>query len=150
MSAARNCDECRLNVEGKCRSACAPQIGHLCTEFRPKVATTQEATADANARGEGYKADQGKPDWTIFPFDGAEPIVRVLEVGARKYARDNWRKVPDAVNRYRAAALRHLAADALGEINDPETGLPHLAHAGCCLLFALALRRTSGEDRRPK
>ena len=107
--------------------------------------TTQEATASANARGEGFKADSGKPDWTIFPFDGAEPLVRVLEAGARKYARDNWRKVPDAVNRYRAAALRHLAADALGEVNDPETGLPHLAHAGCCLLFVLALRRAHPE-----
>jgi hypothetical protein len=83
----------------------------------------------------------GKLDWTLFPFDGAEEIVRVLEDGARKYARDNWRKVPEATTRYRAAALRHLIADARGERLDPETGRPHLAHAGCCLLFVLALER---------
>lgn len=111
------------------------------------VIATQEATVAANARGEGFKADSGKPDWTLFPFDGAEDVVRVLERGAQKYARDNWRIVPDAITRYRAAALRHLAADALGEVNDPETGLPHLAHAGCCLLFVLALRRAAREPR---
>lgn len=85
----------------------------------------------------GVKHDGGKPDWTLFPFSAAEQIVRVLEFGAKKYARDNWQKVPDAEQRYLAAALRHLIAHQGGEVNDPESGLPHLAHAGCCVLFAL-------------
>jgi hypothetical protein len=101
--------------------------------------TTQEATKAANKRGEGYKNDQGKPDWVLFPFDGALPVVRVLELGALKYSPGNWRKVPSASTRYRAAAMRHLIADLSGEKNDPDTGLPHLAHAACCLLFVLAL-----------
>jgi hypothetical protein len=87
----------------------------------------------------GVKHDAGKPEWHLFPWDGAEPVVRVLERGARKYAPDNWRRVPGWRHRYLDAAVRHLAADALGERADPETGLPHLAHATCCLLFVLAL-----------
>jgi hypothetical protein len=103
--------------------------------------STAELTAEANAKGEGFKADAGKLDWTLFPFDGAEEVVRVLELGAEKYARDNWRSVPDAINRYRKAGLRHRIADALGEVNDPETGKSHLAHSVCCDLFVLALLR---------
>lgn len=95
----------------------------------------RKATADANARGEGFKADSGKPDFSLLPWGPVEDIVRVLTVGAQKYAPDNWQKVPHAERRYLAALLRHVWARAKGERIDPETGLPHLAHAGCCLLF---------------
>jgi len=62
-------------------------------------------------------------------------VAEVLTMGAKKYAPDNWRKVPDAKDRYLSAALRHLSARAQGEWLDPETGLPHTAHAICCLMF---------------
>lgn len=96
---------------------------------------TRAATDEANARGEGFKADQGKPDWSLLPLDVVEETVRVLTAGAKKYARDNWQKVPDADQRYFAAALRHLTAWQKGEHLDPETGLSHLGHAMCCLVF---------------
>lgn len=86
---------------------------------------------------EGVKHDGEKLDYTLLPFLSLEKIVQVLEFGAKKYARDNWQKVPNAERRYSAAALRHLIAREQGEKNDPESGLPHLAHAGCCILFAL-------------
>jgi len=85
----------------------------------------------------GQKFDSQKTDWTLVPFSSLESIVKVLEFGAKKYARDNWQKVPDAERRYSAAALRHLIAREQGERLDPESGLPHLAHAGRCILFAL-------------
>jgi hypothetical protein len=97
--------------------------------------TTQEATRAANERGEGFKADGGKPRWTLLPMEPLEDVVRVLTVGATKYAPGNWMRVPDAEPRYLDAAFRHLAARVRGEILDPETGKPHLAHAVCCLLF---------------
>lgn len=97
--------------------------------------TTQAATAEANARGEGFKADAEKPRWDLLPWGPVEDIVRVLTLGARKYAPDNWQKVPEAPRRYLAALFRHIIARVRGERLDPETGLPHLAHAGCCLLF---------------
>lgn len=61
-------------------------------------------------------------------------LARVLAFGAKKYAPDNWRKGIPRV-RVLAAALRHVSAAEEGEWLDEETGLPHLAHALCELMF---------------
>lgn len=88
---------------------------------------------------EGRKYDQDKPDYSLMPSHAEEEIVRVLTFGAKKYDRENWRKVPDAKNRYYAAARRHIEAWRRGEELDKETGVTHLAHAACCLLFLMEL-----------
>ena len=88
---------------------------------------------------EGMKFDSEKPRWDLLPFESLTDIVLVLTYGAKKYAPENWRKVNDWRDRYFAALLRHLVAWKQGEKIDPESNLPHLAHAGCCLLFLLAL-----------
>lgn len=90
---------------------------------------------------EGVKADAGKAPWDLMPFAALAEVVKVLEFGAKKYAPDNWRKVPEAHKRYLAACFRHLCARGLGEKLDPESGLPHLAHAACCVLFLLEMDR---------
>jgi hypothetical protein len=89
----------------------------------------------------GMKFDGGKRDFTLLPWPAVEEIVKVLEFGAAKYSRDNWKHVEGAHHRYTKAAFRHLIAYSNGEINDPESGLPHLAHVGCCILFLLALEK---------
>jgi hypothetical protein len=94
----------------------------------------------------GRKFDAGKLDYTLVPWDGLEEVVKVLEFGARKYARDNWQHVEGGMQRYQAAAFRHLIAYNQGEKVDPETGLSHLAHAGCCLLFLLSLEKRNGSN----
>lgn len=81
------------------------------------------------------KHDAGKARWDLLPMGATAAVVDVLTYGARKYAPDNWRFVPDARTRYYAAAMRHLVAWWRGERRDSESGLPHLAHAACCLLF---------------
>ena len=91
---------------------------------------------------EGVKHDQGKPMMGLLPFDSLEIVSEVLGYGARKYDRDNWKKVPDAVSRYEDAMLRHISAYKKGEMLDSESGLPHLAHACCCLMFLISF--TSG------
>lgn len=83
------------------------------------------------------KHDQEKARWDLLPFKAVERVVDVLTYGAKKYAPDGWRNVPDARRRYYAAALRHLTAWWDGSPTDPEGGLPHLAHAACCILFLL-------------
>ena len=85
----------------------------------------------------GRKFDDEKPRWDLVPWESMEHVVNVLTFGARKYAPDNWRFVPDARNRYFAAAMRHMIAARAGELDDEDTGEPHLAHAVCCLLFAI-------------
>jgi hypothetical protein len=85
----------------------------------------------------GMKFDDNKRDFTLLPWPAVEEIVKVLEFGAKKYARDNWKNVE--ADRYTKAAFRHLIAYSQGEENDKESGLSHLAHLGCCVLFLLAL-----------
>ncbi|CAB5220177.1 hypothetical protein UFOVP232_74 [uncultured Caudovirales phage] len=96
----------------------------------------------------GMKFDSGKLDYTLVPWDGMEEVIKVLEFGAKKYARDNWKHVENADIRYLAAAFRHIVQYNNGEMTDKETGLSHLAHAGCCLLFLLSLEKQNGSDKR--
>jgi hypothetical protein len=84
---------------------------------------------------EGTKLDTGKPRWDLLPIDEAEDVVRVLTFGAVKYEAYNWQLVKGARWRYLAAGFRHLAEWMRGNRLDAETGLPHLAHAACNLLF---------------
>ena len=84
---------------------------------------------------DGVKYDNGKLLWNLLPAAEVEDVVRVLTMGANKYSPDNWKVVPDAVERYYAALLRHLIAWRKGELTDPESGLPHLAHVTCNTLF---------------
>ena len=83
----------------------------------------------------GVKLDNEKPRWDLLPLGPVAGIVDVLTFGAKKYTPEGWRAVDNPRNRYYAAAMRHLFAWRQGELTDPESGLPHLAHAGCCLLF---------------
>lgn len=85
----------------------------------------------------GVKHDSDKPRFSLLPLKQVWDIVAVLEFGAKKYTPCGWQKVPDAENRYFDAAMRHLCAWRSGEKRDPETNLPHLAHAACCLLFLM-------------
>jgi hypothetical protein len=84
---------------------------------------------------EGVKHDGGKRQWALLPWREVGLVADVMTLGARKYSADNWMHVPAAERRYFEAAMRHITARQAGEIHDPETKKPHLAHAICCLLF---------------
>lgn len=96
----------------------------------------------------GVKFDQGKPPMSLLDRHAMEQIALVLAFGAQKYAAHNWRK-GIAYSRLLDAALRHLFAFADGEDNDPESGLSHIAHAGCCIVFLLGMieARPDQDDR---
>lgn len=54
-----------------------------------------------------------------------------------------------AWSRMLGACLRHLFSWAKREEADPESGLSHLAHAACCVLFLIDYeRRGAGQDDR--
>lgn len=88
---------------------------------------------------EGVKYDGSKPRWSLIPEGVMEEVLQVLEYGAKKYAPDNWKHVPDATTRYYDAAMRHMDAWWQGESYDGETNRSHLAHAMCCLMFLIWL-----------
>jgi hypothetical protein len=73
-----------------------------------------------------------------MPFEAIEEINKVLEFGAKKYAAHNW-KLGDGFkySRLLNSLLRHIFAYMRGEDTDPESGLSHLAHAGCNIVFLL-------------
>lgn len=83
------------------------------------------------------KLDQGKDRWELLPLGPIWYIVKVISYGAVKYAPNAWQRLPDFENRYYAAAMRHITAWRQGEKIDKESGLPHLAHALCNLVFLL-------------
>lgn len=98
--------------------------------------------------GVGVKFDGDKPRMSLMPFNALMEISKVFTYGAKKYSSDNWR---DGMRHRRMcdALLRHISAWLEGEDNDEESGLPHLAHAGCCLLMLLGMvLDKSGEDDR--
>lgn len=90
----------------------------------------------------GVKFDSEKPRVDLL-IDGCplslEAISQVLTFGSKKYADHNWQHVEGGEQRYKAALMRHVLASAKGEKVDSETGLSHLAHAACCVLFMLEL-----------
>ena len=93
--------------------------------------------AAAPSLSAGVKYDSGKPRLGLIPPYAERAIAEVLTFGANKYADDNWRKVDNGQKRYIDAALRHINAYRSGDINDDESGLHHLAHAVCCLMFIM-------------
>lgn len=57
--------------------------------------------------------------------------------GMLKYGRTNWREAGVRYSIYLDAALRHLLAAFEGEDADPDSGLPHEAHALACLAIVI-------------
>lgn len=90
-----------------------------------------------NSQG-GIKFDSKKARPTLLLKSmphAVQEVIDVLELGARKYAPDNWKKVEN--ERYHDAMLRHVLSYLGGEVNDPETSKHHLAHAVCNMLFLI-------------
>ena len=111
---------------------------------------TQIGDVNSTEKGSGARYNGGKPDYSLIPFCTLEAEARVWEYGKRKYAAWNWAKgmnwsVP------LACLYRHMAAWQRGEELDPESGLPHLAHAMCNLRMLTLYSETYPEgDDRPK
>lgn len=95
-----------------------------------------------------YDRQDGKAPLSMIPRSALELEARVLEFGAKKYSKNNWKKGMEWT-RLVDSALRHLTAWNEGEELDPESGLSHLAHAKCCLSFLIEYQTKGlGEDDR--
>lgn len=91
------------------------------------------------------KFDAEKPRMELLDPYAMEQLALVLTFGAhQKYEPWNWTKGL-AFSRLIGAALRHLFAFAKGEDLDPESGLSHLAHAMCCLMFLISMTKRHPE-----
>ena len=82
----------------------------------------------------GLKYDSEKTRVDLLDPLALEGLGKVLTFGAKKYAAHNWRG-GISYSRLLGALLRHSFAILRGEDLDPESGLPHVDHLGCCWMF---------------
>lgn len=98
----------------------------------------------------GVKHDGGKARMDLLPWDAVADVGKIILFGAGKYGDRNWER-GIAYSRVWSAAMRHMTAWWQRKPCDDESGLSHLAHAGCNILFLLAYEvRGMGQwDDRP-
>jgi hypothetical protein len=96
---------------------------------------------DKMPTGTALKFDQNKLPLNLLSTEAMNQTAAVLAFGSEKYAAHNWR-AGFAWSRPLAAAMRHITAFNDGEDRDPESGLSHLAHAACCIMFLLEFEKT--------
>lgn len=88
--------------------------------------------------GAKLDATKIKPRLVIFGFSNAlKAVAKVGTYGANKYTEDGWEHVPDGINRYSDAMLRHLLDEPNGGLD--ESGLEHAAHVAWNALARLEL-----------
>ena len=102
----------------------------------------------------------GKAPLDLLPLDMLTGLARVLEMGEKKYGRNNWRKGAPATEQI-ASLLRHLQpisevlnADGNSDgLYDTESGLPHVDHMlfnVISLRLALEAEYNIPRDPKPK
>ena len=93
------------------------------------------------------KFDATKVRVDLLPIDPMMQVANVFGFGAKKYFANSYRQGETvAWSRTYGSILRHLFAFWQGEDTDPESGLPHLAHAGT-QLFILMEHTTHNKDK---
>lgn len=109
-----------------------------------------EETTDPTS---GMKFDGvDKLRWDLVPEE-FEEVVKVLTLGAKKYADNNWKFVNPGYDRYYAAARRHMeefrkAVRKGRPRTDKEMGTHVLANAICCLIFLMWMDMNNWENQK--
>lgn len=109
--------------------------------FRREQGEIDRMVEEFRQRTEAHLAEGVKHDDDKVRIDLVDPqmifgIAHVLGFGAKKYEENNWAKGIN-YNRLYRALIGHMHAWWMGEDLDEESGLPHLWHAGCCLMFLI-------------
>lgn len=94
------------------------------------------------------KADRGKLQWSLVMHGCQKALLGVVKVmtiaitpkpAGRGYAKDSWKIVPEAKERYKDALYRHMAAIERGEVWDDGPEGTGCLHADCLATNALFL-----------
>lgn len=115
---------CEICAQIKFQTDC-----HECPNQRPAPDFSKYTAA---------KHDTGKPRPTLVPPSLIRAVAAIRGYGAMKYkSDDNWMSVEP--QRYRDALYRHWLAYLEGEVDDPESGLPHLWHIATNVAFLIEM-----------
>lgn len=98
---------------------------------------------------EGDKFDGDKIRTDLLSVPAMMGTSKVLTFGAKRYGDRNWEKGL-SFSRVFGACLRHLFSWWMKIDNDEESGINHLHHAACCIMFLQHYVETkTGKDDRP-
>jgi len=100
-----------------------------------------------NQHEAGAKLDEGKIFANVL-FDFSLALTEVAKVGtfgAKKYSRGGWQSVPNAIERYNDASVRHQLKEARTAL-DSDSGLLHKAQRIWNELAALELQLRAEEN----
>jgi hypothetical protein len=88
-----------------------------------------------------FHFDSGKAAVDQLPPRALMEVAKVFAYGAKKYGDLNWARHASEWKwrQLIGSCLRHIMAWMWREDLDPESGLPHLAHAGCNILMLMEL-----------
>jgi len=136
----------------------------LANEKRGPFQTTSEIQSDLD-KGHPENRERMKEGDSPFHFDSGkarmdqipplamEAVSQVFGYGAKKYGEHNWARYSTSWKwgQMIGSMLRHIFAWMRRENLDPESGMHHLAHAGCNVMMLLELILTSQgkDDRNP-
>jgi len=108
-------------------------------------------SSDGNiVAGFAPKFDAAKVRVDLLPIEPMMQIATVFGFGAKKYFANSYRQGETVVwSRTYGSIMRHMMAFWSGEDKDPESGLPHLAHAGTQLFILMehAAHNQNKDDR---
>lgn len=108
-----------------------------------------EEIVDESRKTQGIRYNTGKLPFELIPPEVEVALVKVLKMGAEKYAPRNWEKGLSWTETY-GSLRRHLNKWMGGEDVDEESGMPHLYHVLANAAFLVTFHdRGTGTDDRP-
>ena len=147
----KHCDICitrkSCKLAGKCLGIIDVRYNLAAEETKQAMQKVTGVNMEKDPTGKspheaGAKLDAGKRRDGLVLLGFARALAAVSGVGtqgANKYTDNGWMSVPNGVNRYTDAMLRHLLSEASGELTDKDTGLLHAAHGAWNALARLDL-----------
>lgn len=136
---------CASCFEGACCADCIQQeitkwkgikMGAVKEVLNENAEVLQRLAETGRQEVRGVKFDSQKAPLDLLPYEALVEIAKVMGFGEGKYGTANWANGIE-LRRLLSASLRHIGQFNNGEDVDSESGLSHLAHAGCNILFAL-------------
>lgn len=124
---------------------CATEVAGLPPGEPAQMAAHGETTTH---HAQSMAQKRTKLRWSFLPWEALTEVVEVFGYGARKHSPRGWADLEPqgAIQDYKDAAQRHLAAMMQGEVWDAETGRLHAAHLACCALI-VAYHQLKTTDR---
>lgn len=140
-------------TEAHRRANVADRVAWVCGDANYAALPTRKVIERESRQPDNPKdiAGRAKAPFELIPAAALPAVALVMKHGAEKYGPYNWRDIAVAYRPYLGAAMRHINAVIDGQDTDPESGLPHLAHAAAGLMILLdAIVTGNVKDDRPK